>query len=756
MLVLLFGDRRTDPFAFTKDRHVCVSGSVGQKKSGSRGVCLYLYDVSRVWQQEEDVSGQSVWHEMQSTKKVRGVLCYMNADALDEKVALPPIGSKVVVEGIGEPFEKASNEGQFDRQSYEQIRNLDFSIQNSKIMKQSNTYSRLRESLWRLNQLWRQHYERILSSEEAAFLTAVVLGDSSGMETELKELFRQNGAGHILAVSGMHISLLGMGIYRLLRKIGLPVWFAVAQSLTVILLYGMMIGAGIATIRAVIMFAMSVTAKLAGRTYDMPTALTIAACVLVTGNPAVLLDAGFQLSFGAIIAVFLIYPALRSCEVRDAKSKKCTIRGYVRDSLFVSVSIQLFLLPMQLYYYYEIPVYGSLLNLLILPVFTILLYCGFAGGILSMCSIRPGSIVLLPCRWIISFYLWLLPLAGKLPYSRIICGRPRVWQMIVYYGILLGTVIGFAHWEKRTKRIYLCLLMQAAICLLCIHPRHHTRITFLDVGQGDCCVIEQKDGCTFLVDAGSTDVRDCGRYRLIPFLKANGIRRIEYAFLSHPDEDHMNAMIDCLEGQGESGVYIRNLVMSAYAEQGGKYERVKEAAKGAGCRLLTFMPGDELRGGAGTKEPFVIRCLFPYGTEQFADANDQSLILQAQFGELVLLLTGDMSEAEEQAALLDRSEHPEIWQKLAVVDILKVAHHGSRFSSSQTWLEQIHPAISIISCGQHNSYGHPHAELLKRLSGSGSVVYRTDECGAVSVKVLGRLFRIDAFRKRGSGFFQIQ
>ncbi|MBR1691693.1 MAG: ComEC/Rec2 family competence protein, partial [Lachnospiraceae bacterium] len=525
-----------------------------------------------------------------------------------------------------------------------------------------------------------------------------------------------------------------------------PVFAQVSVSIAVIVGYGIMIDAGTSTLRAILMFSVYLSAKLFGRTYDMATALTIAACVLVTDNPAVLEYAGFVFSFGAILAICLFYPAMKELMGQREISARSKIGGKIYDAFLLSFSVSLFLLPVQLYFYYELQTYAVLVNLAALPVFSVLLYLAFAGGIAAMLSLRVGGVLLLPCRWLFCFYQRLLTLARKLPHGRYLCGRPQKWQIILFYLVVLGVIVwsrtSFGHLRRSRNaqarghriagRLIPVLLLQTAVCLLCVHIRWHTEITFLDVGQGDCCVIEQKSGSTFLIDAGSSDDTRCAERRLLPFLKANGICEVDYAFLSHPDEDHMNALIACMETAGESGVRIKNLVLSAYAGQDVKYEKIIAAAMAADCQVVSFVPGDELR-IEDVAEPFCIRCLFPYGTERFADMNDQSLLLKVEVGEFRLLFTGDMAEAEERALLGAARESPVLWEDIQKVDVLKVAHHGSRYSTCAELLDVIAPQAAVISSGQSSRYGHPHAETLQRLEEAKSRLFLTKEMGAVTV-----------------------
>ena len=183
---------------------ICLIGKVDKKVQGENGWSLCLHDIRPAqadgdakYREEAPNAGVS---EIQNTIKRKGVLCYMAQDAFGESKSVPPLGSYVMVVGVCKPFSRATNEGQFDRQSYEQIMNLDFSLTNSRIIKQSGRYNKIRETLWQLKRTWQQAYERTCSKDEAAFFSAIALGDTSEMDVQLKNLFRENGLSHILAV----------------------------------------------------------------------------------------------------------------------------------------------------------------------------------------------------------------------------------------------------------------------------------------------------------------------------------------------------------------------------------------------------------------------------------------------------------------------------------------------------------------------------------------------------------------------------
>lgn len=745
-VLMSFFENETGILPFKEGEKLCFVGKVYHKSFSSEGLTVYLKELR--FDESVNRTDCDIGVQQKKEGKYRGAICYM---AIEDSVPYnqyPKIGSYIMVEGIYKPFYKATNQGQFDQKSYYNTQKIDFSITKGTVIKETTDYQWLGEELWQLKCRWQQSYENICTPKAAGFLTSVVLGDKKQMDLEDRNLFSNNGIAHILAVSGVHLSILGMGLYKLLRKINIPEWLRVIGSVLLIAMYGRMIHAGVATFRAILMFSINLCGKLFGRTYDMAVATAVAACVIVTGNAVIITTAGFVLSFMAILALLCFYPFVKGIIPLPEGVLQHMWFAKLWDSFLVSFSITFFLLPVQLFYYYEIYPYAILLNIIVLPLFSIVLYLGFAGGAVGIVSPFFGKLILLPCEYIFGFYLWICKKIELLPANRIIVGETSRVQMIVFYALLLG-LIGLAEYSRRKKenpslgrRLAYFLVCCMACFILCARIRWNTRIVFLDVGQGDCCVIQQKSGINILIDAGSSDVTSCGQWRLIPFLKSQGISRIDYAFLSHPDSDHYSALVECMETTCESGVSVKKLALSPYGKDHEAYGDIIEVARNTGCDLLYVCPGDTMTVG----KTFSMTCLYPYGDEGFEDTNDQSMILKVQEGDFSMLFTGDMGKIEEQA-FLDLYGTDESIDHLP--DLLKVAHHGSSTSTSQVFLQCFTPKVAVISCGVNNQYGHPHKETLTRLQNFGIRTFVTNQTGQITVEIVSELNGKTGFRIKG-------
>lgn len=639
------------------------------------------------------------------------------------------VGSRITVKGRLQAFEAARNPGEFDFQDYYQAKKLFFRMSAEQCQWEKEAYDQIGDSLF-----WAADYAgRVLNditdSKSAGIFRAVLLGDRTGMDEELFSLYRRSGVAHLLAVSGLHLSLAGLAVYGGLRRTGLGFGLAGLAGGAVLGLYASMTGMAPSIQRALVMALCGYLAAYLGRTYDLLSALSLAGIMIFWDNPYALTQAGVQLSFAAVLGIGAAAPRLL---LQTPKEKKNKNRFYhmhqFRQTLAVSMGIQLVTAPLVLYHFFEIPLYGMILNLLVVPFMGIVLASGAAGILLGSWNAAAGSFAIGGGCGILVFYRWLCRQFLLLPGANIVLGRPHPWQMGIYYGVLAAYLLfrefGFLQKMKSWSMVLL------AVVLLPL-PQRGMQVTFLDVGQGDGICIRTASGVV-LVDGGSSDEKNLGENILKPFLKNQGITKVDYAVVSHGDQDHINGLTELL--QPGQDISVSCLVLPAAGYGDTIYGQLEYMAKKHGAKILWMGAGDRLKLGN-----LVVECLYPgrpsgssllsLQTED-SDRNEHSLVLRVSFGNFRMLLTGDMSEDGERAVM----------RKLGLakpVHVLKVAHHGSKFSTSPEWLGVLHPAWAVISCGRKNRYGHPHERVLDDLQKRGIVVWMTPERGAVRLNTDG-------------------
>lgn len=643
----------------------------------------------------------------------------------------PPIGSSVKVRGKLSLFQEATNPGQFDMRDYYHIRGIDYRLFNACILSHGKRYDIMREELFRLRSRIGRVYDSLLPEDDSGVLKAMILGDKNSLDPDIKTLYRNSGIAHALAISGLHISILGYGLYRILKKAGLHPLPGSLFCICFISLYSIMVGGSTSTIRAVIMFAACLLADITGRTYDLLSALSLSLMMILFTDPLYIYDSGFMLSFGAVMGIALISPFLKHCLPFGDKP---FLSGFI-----ASISVTLFTLPVTLYFFYEIPSYGVILNLMIIPLMGILVVSAvltaFAGMILPAFGI-PSAFI---CHMILTAYERGCLICQNLPGSMITPGRPEIWRIIIYYPLLITLCILFGHarpssghTRKRRKYILFLPLILLMVLPLILTIRVHRGLTYtmLDIGQGDCNVITVGTGKTLMIDCGSSSEKEIGRYIVIPFLKYNGINTVDTVILTHADSDHINGFEEMLNMNDPEGIRIRNLIIPGEKNMNDKFIRLKTLAENKGIRCLTFNSGDRIKTGMAELE-----CLSPEKGFSAEDENEYSIVLKLTFGSFIGLFTGDIQGNAEEKLISKTGGN-------SGITLLKVAHHGSRYSTPSKFLNKIKPRYSLISAGRHNKYHHPHKELLTRLREVGTTIHSTAEEGAITVKTNGTKIKI--------------
>ncbi len=632
------------------------------------------------------------------------------------------IGDEILCEGRIRRPEQAKNPGQFDAASYQLARGVHYAM-----FPEHLELTKKRSSVRGILQDLRRHLKAILrrlfGAEESAILEAMLLGESGSLSPDLKEMYRRMGIAHILAISGLHVSVLGSGLFALLKKLGLPHRGAALMAALLVTAYAAMIDAGPSTLRAVIMFNVSMGAVVFCRSYDMPSAMALAALIIFIRRPLMLFQPGIQFSFGAVLSLDLLTPVMEGLlkklpaldPDRQEKKKRLKMRKHLRSMASV-LAVSLGTLPLSAWYYGQIPIWSLICNLLILPGMSLLVPLAMSSAAFGLLFMPAALFLSGSVHCLLLFQRLILALSKWLPLTVLVTGRPPVFVMILYYGAL-GTVTGLSVMKKRPAGRWALLL---SLCLLLLVPWHSFRpeIVFLDVGQGDGIFMRSDTGRTYLVDGGSTDVNELGRYRLIPFLDQEGVARLDYALVSHGDEDHISGVRELLEKDR-----IRHLILTRAGQGDEALDALAALAARHRCQVSYIEAGDAMEDGS-----WRLGCLYPEAEASSEDRNDLSMVLKVRAGKVSFLMTGDISSAVE-AKLPAR--------QIRDLDVLKAAHHGSRYASSEAFLKTASPKMAVISCGTRNRYGHPAPETVDRLKACGAILYETTTDGAVIFDLRG-------------------
>lgn len=562
--------------------------------------------------------------------------------------------------------------------------------------------------------VWRKaiatRLDELFPEDAAAFAKALLLGDRSGITYEINTAFKVSGISHIIAVSGLHVSILFSLVYLLCGRKRLPVFLIGLPSL---ILFAAVTGFSPSVTRACIMQALVLLAMLTDREYDPPTALSFAALTMLVINPMVVVSISFQLSVGCMIGIFLFTPRIQNWFLEQTPMKKIKgkgllsrLRNWFVTSISVSMGASVITVPLVAYHFGTVSLISLLTNLLIVWLISYIFY-----GIILVCVISVGNLfvgklaawlMVLPIRIVLGTAAQLsrIPLAAVYTESIYIV----IWLIGVY---VLLTI--FLLMKKKPVWVFGCLCtisLCAALCASWMEPwTNSCRVTMLDVGQGQCILL-QSEGKTFLVDCGGDWDSECADLAAETLL-SQGIQRLDGLIVTHYDKDHAGGVPYLLTRISAEHVYLPEIV-----DPYGISDQIRRSADSGACIPVS----DDLVLTYGNSK------LTIFGPENYHLENESSLCILFQQENCDILITGDRSDFGE-LLLLSRTDLPEL-------DLLIAGHHGSGKSTGEKLLDKTRPQYVFISVGE-NRYGHPAPELLQRLEQFGCCVYRTDQNGTI-------------------------
>lgn len=690
----------------------------------------------------------------------------------------PFTGNKIQITGNLSSFQTPTNPGQFDEKAYYKEKNIFYKIYGKEINIISFKKNYPKAILYQYKDKLCHVMEQSLSQKHSGIIKAMLLGEKSTLDMEIKKLYQISGIGHLLAISGLHITILCSVLYKIFTKTNLPQILQFLFTIVLLICYGIMTDFSISTSRAVIMMCLFLFAPVIHRTYDGISAMAFSALIILLQKPYALLSGSFLLSYSAVFGIYFVQPQLKTILLGNitqrekyyrkrkrllAEAKEKPVKYYLlkvynnlHDKIFAtflgSISISIATLPIILYYFYEVPTYSIFLNLFVLPLSSGLILFSALGAVLGSIWLPLANIPFSIVTGILNFYERASRFFFELPQPIQVLGQPKLWQIMIYYFtiILAGYIIKkyinddtgvFFHFLRniKTNRLVCGILFALGLfCLLNHKMPEQLECHMLDVGQGDGILLRNKDGQAILIDGGSTSVSDVGTYRIIPYLKYYGIRRLDMMIITHADEDHISGQLEIMSSIKENGITIGKVLIPEPSEERKKddnYQLFINTARKAKLPTEYIHKGDSFFFGDA-----MIQCIHPQKGFRTNSANAYSTTLLIRLGAHKLLFTGDLEEEGEEDVLR--------WLKkndIKDITLLKVAHHGSGKSTLEEFLEQIKPQVALISCGKNNTYGHPHAELLKRLKATKTRVFRTDHSGAIRFSLNNQRISIENY-----------
>ena len=662
----------------------------------------------------------------------------------------------IIVAGRLESLLSLRNPGCFDGELFNRINNLGGRLTKARLLPSSDKqeytlFQQLRERLSELNVALREALNARLGKHFGTLLGNMLLGGSSSLDDETRDVFVANGLAHLLSVSGTHLVLLAGLCTSLLRAV--PSLWRKALLTIALGIYALLCGLRPPVLRALLMSVVILWGRQAevkepekksikqSQHYPNPRAergylLCLVALVLLLVKPLWLLDLGFQLSFGAAAGLIWLVPAC-------TRLLLAFMPAFLAEPLAVTLAAQLATLPTCIASFHQLSLISCVSNLALVPVLelaVLLAALGILVAQLPLSLLASLSSVLLQCSsFLLTQLLEQAHFLASLPFSQLVIGSLPLWCAVLYYALILlwADVSTLQFWSNRERR---WLMTTAAVVLAGAflwqrYAPQPLQTNFLDVGQGDCVVLranswtEQK---VIVYDTGGLPHYDTGKQVVAPFLRSLGQSSIDALILSHYDFDHVGGAIGLMEQ-----IQVRELVLPKEKLDASSlplYEAITKTAARRGTHISVAQQGRTWQMGEGAVLSLVVPAdlankAVPTNmlqqtaeeAEQSLAGNEASTILTLHSPHGSLLLTGDLGSEGEQGL------------ELGHFTVFKAGHHGSKYSNSEELLRHIQPQLSIISCGFNNRYGHPHQETIERLQAVGSQIFRTDLQGCIQL-----------------------
>lgn len=573
----------------------------------------------------------------------------------------------------------------------------------------------------------------------AAVAIAILIGDRSGLEPDVIGALRDAGTYHVVAISGGNVALVIAALLLALRIVVRSFRWVAGLAIFGVLAYAAIVGGDPSVDRAIAAAVFYLAAELTGLVVEPIDVLAGVVAGLVVYDPVVAVTPAAWLSFGATAGIVIGADRVMRAAVRarqPARSAWEKSRRWALGIVSATVAAELAIVPVTTAVFSRVSVAGLVLNLIAIPAMAVVELAGLAtivlhavpvANTLAVWAVIAGVRALVGSAWIVPMVPWL---TWRAPPS-------SAFWLVVFYGGTMAALSLRGWWQRgaaAAAAVALAVIVTAPGVWLARPPRGWLRLTVIDVGQGDALLVQFPSGRSLLVDAGpASEAFDAGERVVTPTLWAMGVRRLDWLVFTHADLDHIGgamAAADTFEP--------REVWEGVPVPRSEPRARLRAAALGRGQVWRQLRSGDVFDVGEVSVE--VLSPPEPDWERQRV-RNDDSVVLRIRDQDVELLLTGDIGEAAEAA--LPLSIGPP-----AALRILKVAHHGSRSSSSPSFVERYRPDIAVISVGRHNTFGHPSPEVLERLRGVGAVIERTDEDGALTLETNGREIRLRTWSGR--------
>lgn len=638
-------------------------------------------------------------------------------------------GDVVKLRGDLKPPRAPGNPGEFDYPAYLAEQRIYFNL----TVKKSNELSLITSAsgiLKRVDSFRNQGEQltrQVLPEQESSMLLGMLLGSREGMDDDQYDDFQKTGIIHLFSVSGLHVGfvLLLVGWLTSLARVSKRSRFLIGVS--VLMLYGTMVGWPAPVIRAVIMSSLGLLAYYSGRENSLLNAWAISGIIILLLNPDSLFNLSFQLTFLATWGMVYIFPLLRD---------NFPYQGWGWDLVLIPIAAELAVLPLIAYHFNLLTPVSILTNVLVTYLSGGAVILGFIAFLLAPLLQSFAALFLYPAGLFIEIILYIVEVLKVLPGAFLWVATPAAGLISMYFGAILMGALALNNSQHRGYLVPAAIMVLVFVGSLLIPAGYYNRgwleIVFIDVGQGDSMLMKTPQGKFILVDGGGSQLYDVGAKTVLPYLHYRGINQLEMIINTHPDNDHLQGL-ESVAAETE----VKYLGVSESTKDRKEYQKLRSIAESRSIPIVPLKTGDQIK----LEDGLEIKVLSPEA-ESYAgkDLNQQSVVMQINYGELSALLSGD----------IPKEGLPEILKKAdSSVTLVKVPHHGSQGSLLPTFYRELQPRYAVISLAADNPFGHPHPAVLEVLAQAGVKVLRTDQDGAVIVKTDGRELTVSCTKTKG-------
>lgn len=552
---------------------------------------------------------------------------------------------------------------------------------------------------------------KLLPKEYVGILEGMIIGDTSYISDDVKQNFKKCGITHLLAVSGSNVAFILILCKFLFEKI-----FGrnVSNIITVffIIIFTFLSGVSASVVRASIMAIIIILAEFLIEKPNTYASLSFSAIIILIYNPVIIFDVGFILSYAGTLGIIIYSKRIKI--FLDYKIKfENTMLNYFKDIFSVTLSAQIVTVPIIIYYFNTFSVFSLFVNIIVLPITGYITIIGILTYFASFFFMPIAKILSYIIYSLLFFLLAVSEYFSKISFSTIIL--PTYFSLFTVLGFILAYLVINLR-ENKDYKFYVCFIILVYICIFFVLkiPHNYLKVNMIDVNQGDCIYIETPNKKSILIDSGGSEGSDydIGEKVLLPYFLDMGRMKIDYCFISHMHEDHVEGILTLMDYLEIGKVFI-----GRQNNKNSLYNELLDKARDRNVKIEFIDDGDII-----LIDDVEFRILL--SLEDMTNMNNTSVMMKMIYGNTSMLFTGD-AEVEEEEYANDSFKS----------NILKVAHHGSDTSTSDEFLNLVSPDIALISVGFNNKFGHPKKEVIERLEKKNINIFRTDLNGEINLKI---------------------